>query len=54
MMVVGHILGPLSVTAVSLQWDETRKFTAGCFTRGSVFFQSPSLPFVAQEKSAGL
>lgn len=39
-MTVGRILGPVSVTAVSLQWDETRKFTAGCFTQGSVFFRA--------------
>lgn len=50
----GHILGSVSVTAVSLQLGETRKFRAGCFTQGSVFFRSPLAPFVAREKRAGL
>lgn len=39
-MMVGHILGSVSVTAVSLQLDETRKFSSGCFTQGSVFFRA--------------
>lgn len=33
----GRILGSVSVTTVSLQLDETRKFAAGCFTQAPSF-----------------